>query len=135
MLFQVRPSLSRRIFQGEKFLSTPSFGWEVKPSCPMSQDLPHVKDPYDVAWKSASSAKTTGKFSPTKFHLSLLGALASCYVEAPGGGNSSGHAISVAVMSQWTLEHRVFAYDSFVKSGETIIETQQLFRCRFMGTF
>jgi hypothetical protein len=29
----------------------------------------------------------------------------------------------------------VFAYDSFVKSGETIIETQQLFRCRFMGTF
>ena len=29
--------------------------------------------------------------------------------------NSSGHAISVAVMPQWSLEHRVFAYDSFVK--------------------
>ena len=45
--------------------------------------------------------------------------------------NPSGHAISVAVMPQWTLEHRVFAYDSFVKSGESIIETQRLFRCRF----
>ena len=45
--------------------------------------------------------------------------------------NSSGHAISVAVMLQWTLEHRVFTYDSFVKSGESIIETQRLFRCRF----
>ena len=38
-------------------------------------------------------------------------------VEAWAGGqsNSSGHAISVAVMPQWTLKHRVFAYDSFVK--------------------
>ena len=43
--------------------------------------------------------------------------------------NSSGHTISVAV--QWTLEHRVFAYDNFAKSGESIIETQRLFRCRF----
>jgi len=34
-------------------------------------------------------------------------------------------------MWQWTIEHRVFAYDSFVKSGESIIETQRLFRCRF----
>ena len=44
-------------------------------------------------------------------------------VEAWVGGklNSSGHAISVAVMPQWTLEHRVFAYDSFVESGESII--------------
>ena len=46
--------------------------------------------------------------------------------------NSSGHDISVAVMPQWTLEHRVFAYDSFVKSGESIIKTQRLFRCRFL---
>ena len=45
--------------------------------------------------------------------------------------NSSGHAISVAVMPQWTLEHRAYAYDSLVKSGESIIETQRLFRCRF----
>jgi hypothetical protein len=45
--------------------------------------------------------------------------------------NSLGHAIAVAVMAQWTLEHRVFAYDSFLKSAESIIETQRLFRCRF----
>ena len=45
--------------------------------------------------------------------------------------NSSGHAISVAVMPQWILEHRVFTHDSFVKSCESIIETQRLFRCRF----
>ena len=46
--------------------------------------------------------------------------------------NSPAYAISVAVMPQWTLEHRVFAYDSFVKSDESIIETQRLFRCRFI---
>ena len=44
-------------------------------------------------------------------------------VEAWVGGqlNSSGHAISVAVMPQCTSQHRVFAHDSFVKSGESII--------------
>ena len=54
-------------------------------------------------------------------------------VESWVGGqlNSSGHAISVTVMPQWTLEDRVFAYDSFVESSESIIETQRLFRCRF----
>jgi hypothetical protein len=49
--------------------------------------------------------------------------------------NSTCHAISVAVILQWTLEHRVFAKVSFIKSGESIIETQQLFRCRFTATF
>ena len=29
-----KPGRSRRIFKGEKFLSTPSFGGEVKPSVP-----------------------------------------------------------------------------------------------------
>jgi hypothetical protein len=37
--------------------------------------------------------------------------------------------------SRWTSEHRVFAYDSFVKSGKSIIETQRLFRCRFTRPF
>ena len=45
--------------------------------------------------------------------------------------NSSGHVISDDVRPQWTLEHRVFAYGSFVKSGGSLIETQRLFRCRF----
>ena len=47
-----------------------------------------------------------------------------CYGAGRGGRglgrgqlNSSGHAIPVAVLSQWPLERRVFAYDSFVKSG------------------
>ena len=37
-------------------------------------------------------------------------------VEAWVGGqlNSSGHAISVAVMLHWMLEHHVSAFDSFV---------------------
>ena len=34
-------------------------------------------------------------------------------------------------MLQWMLQHRVFAYDSFVQSGESTIETQRLFHCRF----
>ena len=33
-------------------------------------------------------------------------------------------------MPQWTMEHRVFAYDSFIKIGELIPETQRFFRCR-----
>jgi len=52
--------------------------------------------------------------------------------------NSSGHAISVDVTQQWTLQHRVFAYSSFVKS-ESIIETHRLFVAvsisGVMGTF
>ena len=61
-----------------------------------------------------------------------------CYRAGTGGRslgrgqwNSSGHAISDDVMLQWTLEHRAFAHDSSVKSGESIIETQRLFRHRF----
>jgi hypothetical protein len=49
--------------------------------------------------------------------------------------NSSSHAISVSVMPQWTLEHHVCTYDSFVKkkSGESIIETQQAPSLPFHG--
>jgi hypothetical protein len=36
-------------------------------------------------------------------------------------------------MPQWTLEHRVFAYDIFVKSGEKIIETQPALSLPFHG--
>ena len=34
-------------------------------------------------------------------------------------------------MEQWTLQHRVFAYYSFVRSGESITATQRLFRQEF----
>jgi hypothetical protein len=60
-------------------------------------------------------------------------------VEAWGWGqlNSSGHAISVAVIAQGTLQHHVFVYDSLFKkkSGESIIETQRPFRFRFTRPF
>ena len=53
--------------------------------------------------------------------------------------NLSGHAISDAVMPQRMLEHHVFAYDSFIKSGELIIETSGSFVAvsisGVMGTF
>jgi hypothetical protein len=39
------PGRNRRIFQGEKILSTPSFGGEVKSSVYVA-DLRHVKDSY-----------------------------------------------------------------------------------------
>ena len=40
-----KPGRSRRIFQGENTLSTPSFGREVKPFVPCRRDLRRVKDP------------------------------------------------------------------------------------------
>jgi hypothetical protein len=41
-----KPGRSRRIFRGEKILSMPSFGGEVKPSFPCRR-LRHVKEPYN----------------------------------------------------------------------------------------
>jgi len=37
----------------------------------------------------------------------------------------------VAVMEPWTLEHRVFAYESFVRNGESITAVQREFRREF----
>ena len=34
-------------------------------------------------------------------------------------------------MLPWSLEHRVFAYDSYMKNGESVTETQLLFKQRF----
>ena len=34
-------------------------------------------------------------------------------------------------MQSWNLEHRVFAYDTYVKNGESATETQRLFKRRF----
>lgn len=44
--------------------------------------------------------------------------------------SSQRYAVSVT-MEQWTLQHRVFAYDSFVKTGESVTATQRLFRRHF----
>ena len=37
----------------------------------------------------------------------------------------------VVIMPLWTKDHRVFVYDTFVKSGESVIETQRCFRRHF----
>ena len=34
-------------------------------------------------------------------------------------------------MLPWSLEHRVSAYDTYVKNGESVTETQRLFKRRF----
>ena len=46
-----KPGQSCRIFKGEKILSTPSFGGEVKPSVPCRR-FAACKRPLNVAWKS-----------------------------------------------------------------------------------
>lgn len=54
-----------------------------------------------------------------------------------GGGATEGRSftrvrrtISVA-MEQWTTQHRVFAYDTFIRNGESVITTQRIFRRHF----
>ena len=51
-----KPGRSRRIFQGEKILSTPSFGGEVKPSVPCRR-FTACKRYLNATWKSGISGK------------------------------------------------------------------------------
>ena len=51
-----KPGRSRRIFQGEKILSTPSFGGEVKPSVPCRR-FTACKRSLNATWKSGISGK------------------------------------------------------------------------------
>ena len=51
-----KPGRSRRIFQGEKILSTPSFGGEVKPSVPCHR-FTACKRFLNATWKSGISGK------------------------------------------------------------------------------
>ena len=51
-----KPGRSRRIFQGEKILSTPSFGGEVKPSVPCRR-FTACKRFLNATWKSVISGK------------------------------------------------------------------------------
>ena len=51
-----KPERSPRIFQGEKNLSTPSFGGEVKPSVPR-RGFTACKRSLNVTWKSDFSGK------------------------------------------------------------------------------
>jgi hypothetical protein len=58
-----KPGQSRRIFLGEKILSMPSFGREVKPFAPCRR-FAVCKKSLLFTWKSESQAKLTGHFSP-----------------------------------------------------------------------
>ena len=56
-----KPGRIRRIFQGEKILSTPSFGGEVKPSVPCRR-FTACKRSLHATWKSGISGKIHRSF-------------------------------------------------------------------------
>ena len=56
-----KPGRSRRIFQGEKILSTPSFGGEAKPSVPCRR-FTTCKRFLNATWKSGISGKIRRPF-------------------------------------------------------------------------
>ena len=60
-----KPGRSRRIFQSEKILSTPSFGGEVKPSVPYRR-FKACKPSLNARWKSGISGKI---HRPFLFHI------------------------------------------------------------------
>ena len=69
---------------GEKMLSTPSFGVEVKPSVPCRR-FTACKRYLNLRGSRNLGKITTGHLSRPQFHLSLLGSLASLRTEAPDG--------------------------------------------------
>ena len=69
-----KPGRSRRIFQGEKILSTPSFGGEVKPSISCRR-FTACKRFLNATWKSGISGKIHRPFLAHIVPLWLLGSL------------------------------------------------------------
>jgi hypothetical protein len=67
-----KPGRSRRIFKGNKILSMPSFGGEVKLLVPYRR-FAVCKRSLNVTWKSTFRQNYQPRFLPTQFHLSLLG--------------------------------------------------------------
>ena len=65
-----KPGRSRRIFQGEKILSTPSFGREVKPFVPCRR-FTECKRSLNVTWKSGifrQNSSAISRPSSSSFH-------------------------------------------------------------------
>ena len=65
-----KPGRSRRIFQGEKILSTPSFGKEVKPFVPCRR-FTACKRSLNVTWKSGifrQNSSAISRPSSSSFH-------------------------------------------------------------------
>jgi len=72
-------------FLGRKrFLNTPSFGREVKPSVPCRR-FAECKRSLNLRGSRNLGKIITGHLSRPQFHISLLGSLASLRTEAPGG--------------------------------------------------
>jgi hypothetical protein len=46
------------------------------------------------------------------------------------GSYSLLNAISV-IMEQWTIEHRVFVFETFIQTGSSVVLTQRRFRTHF----
>jgi hypothetical protein len=82
-----KPGRPVRIFQGEKIISTPSFGGEVKPSVPCRR-FAACKRSLNVTWKLTFRQNYQPTFSPT---VSPFAARISCRMdmEAPGGESSN----------------------------------------------
>ena len=80
----------RRIFKGEKILSAPSFGGEVKTSVPCRR-FAACKRSLKVAWKT-TFRQNYRTILAHNFHLSPLGSLASAW----------GHLVAERVDVVWT---------------------------------
>ena len=78
-----KPSRSRRIFKGEKILSTPSFGGEVKPSVPCRRFAAYKRSLNGVKSSFRQNYRTT--FSPTVPTSAAGISHVVADVEAPGG--------------------------------------------------
>ena len=80
-----KPGRSRRIFQGEKIFSTPSFGGEVKPSVPCRR-YTACKRFLNATWKSGNSGK---------IHRSFLAHIVPPLVTTISGETTSGESWNV----------------------------------------
>ena len=80
-----KPGRSRRIFQGEKILSTPSFGGEVKPSAPCRR-FTACKRFLNATWKSGVS---------DKFHRPFLAHIVPPLATRISGETTSGESWNV----------------------------------------
>jgi hypothetical protein len=78
-----KPGRSRPIFQGEKILSMPSFGVEVKPSVPCR--MRHVKEPYNYRGSRNYRLNLIEHFSPKVPPFFARGILRLLTWSVPGG--------------------------------------------------
>ena len=122
-----KPGRSRRIFQGEKILSTPSFGGEVKPSVPRRRFAAYKRSLNLCG--SRNLGKITGQISRPQFHLSLLGSLALLWtyrhLEAKVG-TSKGWGKAMANYPQELAQYAVYQSHTGHMTGLWFLPTRPL---------